>query len=242
MRFFKYIIIFLLCLNCIDKNDSEAEKIFNQTLGIENTETLNKLVNDFENNYLKKKYPNITLSNAYKKFIEDVRDEKPINKNIKLISAKSIDLFNSSKLRLEIYQFPDSVWIIKNSNFNKHEDSLSSIRPFPVPYLESRYKHQEIDGSYSNSYSRQSINKVANINFDSIIKAEYNKADFNSTGLYMKAFSRIKNDNKYYQELYDIKNDIGFVYRGLTARKMLYHSIDLNDKLNRKIVVLELAY
>ena len=58
----------------------------------------------------------------------------------------------------------------------------------------------------------------------------------------MKALNRIKNQNKYYEELYNAKNSVGFIYKVLTARKMLHHNLDLNDKLNRKLVVLELIY
>ncbi|WP_375241619.1 hypothetical protein [Lacinutrix sp.] len=242
MRIFKYIIIFLLFANCTDKNVSETEKIFNQTLGSDNTETLNKLVDDFENDYLKKQYPETELKLAYRKFVEDVRDEKFFNRNIKIVSKKSFNLFKSSELYLELYQFPDSVWVVRNSSFDKLEDSLLLLPEIPHPYIKRRYKDLEENGEFVYGYSRKFTGIALNADLDSIVKSEYKTVDFNYSGKYMKALNRIKNQNKYYEELYNAKNSVGFIYKVLTARKMLHHNLDLNDKLNRKLVVLELIY
>ena len=45
---------------------------------------------------------------------------KKKNENWKSISEKARNKFKSSDLRLEMYEFPDSVWILKNSTFDKN--------------------------------------------------------------------------------------------------------------------------
>jgi len=43
---------------------------FDKTLGKENAETLNSLIENFETKTLKKEYPNLTTENSYKEFLK----------------------------------------------------------------------------------------------------------------------------------------------------------------------------
>ena len=66
MKFINLFIILLLTFGCSsDKDTAEFEKV----LGKENSQTLTLLVNGFENDFLKKQYPNSELNESYKKFL-----------------------------------------------------------------------------------------------------------------------------------------------------------------------------
>ena len=58
----------------------------------------------------------------------------------------------------------------------------------------------------------------------------------------MQALETVKNKSDFINEFYDTKKSARFLFPKSTARVMLNYNIDLNDKLNRKIIVLELAY
>ena len=52
----------------------------------------------------------------------------------------------------------------------------------------------------------------------------------------------IKDKSNFIEEFFDTKKSFGLLIPKSTARVMLNYDIDLNDKLNRKIIVLELVY
>ncbi|WP_034062587.1 hypothetical protein [Lacinutrix jangbogonensis] len=96
--------LFLISSCSVNKNIKQ----FESTLGKENSETLTYLVKDFEDDFLQREYPDLKTKKAYKKFLEDIK-----NDNIKYWGKKSnttIDRFNKSKLRLEMYCTSDSIW------------------------------------------------------------------------------------------------------------------------------------
>ena len=235
-----FIFLFLI-ISCSDKKAEKGISEFDKVLGIENVAMLDFLVSDFENDFLKRQYPNLDTENAYRQFLIELRDEK--TENWKSISEKSRNKFKTSDLRLEMYEFPDSVWIIENSDFDKIEsDSLEYIK-HPVPYIKSRYKYTNPDGTIEYSYTRGNSSELTpNSNFDSIINLELNRPNFNYAGKYLQALSSIKDKGKFHKEFYEQKNRAGFLFPESTARVMLEYDVDLNDKLNKKIIVLELIY
>ena len=154
MKFIKTFIIFILIISCSDKKTENNTSEFDKVIGKENIETLDLLVSDFENNFFKRQYPNLDTEKAYRQFLTELRDEK--TENWKSISEKARNKFKASDLRLEMYEFPDSVWILKNSTFDKIEsDSLNFLKS-PFPYVKSRYKYTNPDGTIEYSYSRSS--------------------------------------------------------------------------------------
>ena len=233
-------IFLLLIISCADKKSEKQTSEFDKVLGIENVATLNFLVSDFENDFLKRQYPKLDTENAYRQFLTELRDEK--TKNWKSISQKARNKFKSSDLRLEMYEFPDSVWILKNSTFDKIEsDSLPFLKS-PFPYVKSRYKYTNPDGTIEYTYSRSSGENISEVHYDSIIKRELNSPNFNYIGKYLQALESIKEKSEFHKEFYETKKSAGFLFPESTASVMLNYNIDLNDKLNRKIIVLELAY
>ena len=62
-------IFLLLIISCADKKSEKQTSEFDKVLGIENVATLNFLVSDFENDFLKRQYPNLDTENAYRQFL-----------------------------------------------------------------------------------------------------------------------------------------------------------------------------
>ncbi len=213
---------------------------FDKVLGNENVATLNFLTSDFENDFLKRQYPNLSTENAYQEFLTDLRDGK--TDNWQSISKKAREKFKSSDLRLEMYEFPDSVWILENSTFDKIESDSLNFWYSPVPYVKSRYKYTNPNGTTEYTYSRGSIEFIPNPDFDSVINRELITPRMNYIGKYLQALKAIKDKSEFHKEFYERKNSVGFLPSESTSRFMLYKNIDLNDKLNRKIIVLEFLY
>ncbi len=241
MRIFKLFIFLIFIISCTDKKTGHKISEFDKVLGNENIATLDFLVSDFENDFLKRQYPNLDKENAYRQYLIELRDEKTDNWG--RISQKARDKFKSSDLRLEMYEFPDSVWIIENSAFDKIEsDSLDFIRQ-PVPYVKSRFKYTNPDGKTEYTFSRGGYtNLTPNSDFDSIINRVLNSPEINFIGKYLRALETIKDKSNFHKEFYQHKYSAGFIFPKSTARVMLEYDVDLNDELNRKIIILELIY
>jgi len=66
MKFLKLLIILLFVSSC---SENENIKHFETALGQENSKTLTYLVNDFENDFLKRQYPDLKTKRAYKQLV-----------------------------------------------------------------------------------------------------------------------------------------------------------------------------
>lgn len=240
MKFAKTFMLFFLIISCSDKKTESKTSGFDKALGKENVETLDFIVSDLENDFLKRQYPNLDTKSAYRQFLTELRDEKI--ENWKSISKRARDRFKASDLRLEMYEFPDSVWILKNSTFDKIESDSLNFLESPFPYVKSRYKYTNSDGMIEYYYSRSSGENISELDYDSIINREMNSPSFNHIGKYLQALESIKDKGEFHKEFYETKKSVGFLFPESTARVMLNYDIDLNEKLNRKIIVLELAY
>ena len=240
MKFIKTFIFFILIISCSDKKAENIMSEFDKVLGIENVATLDFIVSDFENDFLQRQFPNLDTENAYRQFLTELRDEK--TKNWKSVSEKARNKFKVSDLRLEMYEFPDSVWILQNSTFDKIESDSLNYLESTIPYVKSRYKYTNPDGTTEYSYSRSYGENISEVDYDSIINREMNSPNFNYIGKYLQALESIKDKGEFHNEFYETKKNAGFLFPESTARVMLNYDIDLNDKLNRKIIVLELAY
>ncbi|MFD1062069.1 hypothetical protein ACFQ1Q_02325 [Winogradskyella litorisediminis] len=127
MKILKTIIILLLFVSCSNKEQiAEFEKI----LGKENSETLTSMVYDFENGFLKTKYPNLTSEQAYERLLTEMRDSKSQSWNKLPKFDKS--LFEKSQLKYEIYSYVDSVWIETNED----------------PKIVRQYKYLDDEGTF----------------------------------------------------------------------------------------------
>ena len=76
MKFFKIFLLLLFITSCTKQPTDNRILEFERILGKENSETLNYLVSDFENDYLKKQYPTLKTEDAYSKFLNNLLEDK----------------------------------------------------------------------------------------------------------------------------------------------------------------------
>ncbi len=241
MKFIKILIILILSFSCSNQKQSEQRILeFENILGVENSKTLSYLINDFENDFLKKQYPNLKSEDAYKVFLIELRDGKTINGRD--FSNKSREYFNASKLKQDIYQYPDSVWILKNSEMDKIEADSMLFLYDPYPYIKLRYKDLNKNGTYEYSYSRIHTNIKPNSNFDSIITRRLKIPEYNYSNKYMQALYAVKETDTLIKKYFDLKQNGGSSPSDFFARGILELNPDFNDYFHKRIVVMELIY
>ena len=228
----KLVIIFILSSllwNCSSQKD-ENIIVFEYILGKENTKTLDHIVSDFENDFLKNTYPDSSISEAYEIFLIDLKNEN--TSHFKKISSKTRSIFEKSQLRLEIYDYPDSVWIERDTS-KMSIDNRGGV-------VKKRYKHVNENGVNEYSTSEGSINYF-NISDDSIISIEKRIVQHNNIGKYMMALYIIKDSSLFLKEFYDRK-EYGFIRPKILSAVMLSSDLDFKDPIIRRLIVLELAY
>lgn len=234
MNVIKVLLVAFLSFTC-----SAQEALFDRVLGTEPAKTLDTLVADFENNFLKKNYPDLQTTDAYRQFLMDVRNE---NQFAFGISKEARKRFATSTLRYKVYKYPDSVWILPNSSYDRIESDSISILRSDFPYIKARYKYKLADGSYEYTYSRGgNIELINEAKYDSIIAAALKQPEFNTVGSYMQALEAINHFSPFLTEFYEVKLSSGFLHPYM-AGAFVTRGADLEDEVIRKIIVLEFAY
>ncbi len=234
MKLINLLIILLLTFGCSsDKDTAEFEKI----LGTESSETLTLLVNDFENDFLKKQYPDSELNESYRKFLIDYKNGNL--ENWRPLPKKITDIFNASELKKEMYYHPDSVWILPNSSFDKVEEDSIIFLDVNRPYIKLRKKDLMFSTPEKTvyEYKRYYVKIDSTTNKDSLINKIMNLKYVNfSNGKYIQAVNYIRKFGGFYERFSDLKNvrDDKKEFCELALEKA-----DLNNKLIRKLIVLE---
>ena len=220
MKIIKFFILLLFFTNCSEKKSENNQTEFHKILGEENCNTLNYLISDFENDFLKRNYPNLNIEKAYRQFLTDLKDEK-IDFWWNQISKKSKDTFINSKLRLEVYKFPDSVWVDGN-------------------YIHSSYTYINSDKYIKNGSAQYSIYPTENI--DSIIRAEYKTPRNNGIGKYLNGIKAIKNESKFLESFYDVKETAGYIHPIVMAEILLKTNPDFSNSVVKSLILMEFVY
>ena len=159
--------------------------------------------------------------------------------NWKKLLPESHNRFYKSELRLDMYNFPDSVWVVQNSSFdNVEEDSLVFLDA-DRPYI--KVKEQSRINNKAYQY-RRIYTKLDSTNIDSLVDIIKNQKTFNYTGSYYKAIDRFKNNNKFWRELNDYLISLKENDPAIFADIILKNNFDLNNKLIRKFIVMECVY
>ncbi len=237
MKIIIKILVFILCISCSNKKNENQINEFDKIIGEENIQTLDFLVSDFENDFLKRQYPNLNITESYRSFLTELRDDK--TENWQKISKVSREKFKHSKLRFEIYDYPDSVWVVPNSKFDKiEEDSLAFIES-PLPYIKIRKRDET--GRYKFVYSRIHIH-FDSTNVDSIIEKIKNTGEVKFQGKYFNAINSLKEKNKFWNEIFEYYISPNKDNLKKFSKLILDNNFDLNDITVRRIIVLECAY
>jgi hypothetical protein len=207
----------------IGQNEIELSK-FQNILGKVNYDELSLIKLDFENSILKDTYPTLTTEKAYKQFLIDIKNNDASYWNKILPEIK--ERFNQSNLRLEIYEFPDSVWIegkdIYSRYIFKNDDGTVA-------------KNEE--GTIDYGVSFHSTKNIKNI--DSLVKAEYKHSRFKYSGQFFKALKEIKNNSTFLKEYYDLKNSFGNIHPMTMAGIFLQNKVDFSNELIKRLIVVE---
>lgn len=224
MKILKTIIILLLFIGCSENKNRTTE--LDKILGEENSHTLNLLVSEFENGFLKKQYPNLDIEKAYRKFLTETSEGKI--DYTKSITEKSKKIFNKSQLRLEIFCAADSTWIEVNPWNDK---TLLVI---------ARTRCKNPDETFENGSMEMPFDEKE-ISRDSMQKRYLNFVETNHNGKYLKALNSIKYKSDFFNWFARNRNDFGIIPFHFTAERILADKVDLNDYNIRKIIVAELT-
>ncbi len=227
------IIMFLLSIalwNCSpqkEKNLAEFESI----LGSDNTKVINELLNDFENDYLKREYPNLSTEKAYETYLIEIAENK--KEKWKTISKGNREKFENSQLFLDLHQVVDSFWI--------ETDSSKMKFPTTNTVLVTKFNYLDENGILQFRIHERPIHSY-NKPIDSILKHQSILVLYNPLGKYHKALSSLKNRSDLITYLFDNKDAFGFIPTMLLASDFLKIKIDFNNELNRRLIMLEMEY
>ncbi|GEM_PF-2882834 len=200
------------------------QTVFEKTLGKENVETLNFLIENFETKTLKKEYPNLTTENSYKEFLKD-------NYSI----YNSIDkrkIFVESKLKLNIYCVRDSIWIKKRTLSSGKESDM----------IVTRYKclKQNNEVVYNKSIHHCCSDRSKTLSF---IEKDKRIVQINLIGSYIKAFEKISNKSNFLNfYLEHIKMTATPMLPPLMANYILKNNINTNDYFVKRIMYINQIY
>ncbi len=219
-------ILIVSCSN--EKQISEFENV----LGKENSRTLTYLVSDFENDFLKRNYPNLNTEQAYHKFLTEL--ENNTTENWKKPSEQSRKRFDNSNLKLEIYSIPDSIWIEKDSE----KMTLSNAGPMII----IKRKSLKSNGTFGYSTSETSFNYSNSVNEDSIINSRKKYVDINYLGKYRRALNSISKHHKFIEKHLYMTELAGILDPRLVAAEMLDKNVDFSDYFIKRLIVTEIAY
>ena len=220
----KYLIILIISISFLGCSNSEQITEFEKVLGYENSETLTLMVFDFENSFLKNKYPNLTLEEAYKKLLIEMRDNK--NFSWEKLSKFNKIRFEESRLKYEIYSYVDSVWTETDEN----------------PKTVLQYKVLNGDGNFITRVAELSYNPKVDKDNDSIINDYYTWTDLNYEGRYWKALKKVQEGNQFISTYLDIAITGGPVQPELLIEELLNSKTNYSDYFIKRIIVTNMSY
>ena len=195
------------------------QTVFEKTLGKENVETLNFLIENFETKTLKKEYPNLTTENSYKEFLKDN-------------SIYKRKTFVESKLKLNIYCVRDSIWIKKRTLSSGKESDM----------IVTRYKclKQNNEVVYNKSIHHCCSDRSKTLSF---IEKDKRIVQINLIGSYIKAFEKISNKSNFLNlYLEHIKMTATPMLPPLMANYILKNNINTNDYFVKRIIYINQIY
>ncbi|MBA6153189.1 hypothetical protein [Gelidibacter maritimus] len=225
------LLILILTFGCSNQKDI---KEFEAILGKENSETLTYIVNDFESDVLKRKYPNISTKKAYNQFLKELsQNQTEIRQKV---SEDSRNLFEKSNLKLEIYSVPDSIWIERDSE-------KLAINKYNNPTLKIKRKYLRADGTFRYGTSISSLQDQEPIDEDAIIiESHKNWNELNYDGRYSIALNAIANKSDFLNEYLKVRDASGIIDPKYIAERMLESKVDLNDYFIKRLIITEIVY
>lgn len=197
----------------------EFEKVF----GKQNVNTLNKLLENFENTTLKSLYPNLNTKNAYRKFLEKI---------VETNSFSEINVFPETNFKLNIYCVPDSLWIEKKENSNYQRESV----------IKTKYKCLNAKGEfiYTNSTSFCCKEKEETL---ALFEKEKTRVQINFSGLFIESLERISSESRITKAYLEKVNLIGEpIIPFVMAEYILKNKIEIDDYFTKRLIFINIIY
>ena len=231
MKFIKIFLILFLIIGC-----SNQKKIaeFENILGYEESNTLTYLVEDFENNYLKKIYPNKNINEAYHSFLTDLKKTGDFP-SLDNISKESYQKFDDSNLKLQIYGKPDSIWIEKGK-------TPSLMIKWKFLTQNEKFVYQLTESSPVSYYSGSRRIFLNKNNSDSIIDFAKNHTKVHPDGSYIKAIKSISGESRFIKEYCNYRDTFGDTNPSIFVNRLLDMKPDFNDYFIKRTIIIELVY
>ncbi|WP_405415489.1 hypothetical protein [Maribacter sp. Asnod1-A12] len=218
---FAIISILLLLLTSCKSTAVDLEK-FEKILGPEKSETLTKLTEDFENNFLAKNYPNTDLSESYWNFIVEITQQSFPNKS-ELVSKENEKNYISSGLINEKYQYPDSVWVKERE-------------------IVSRWTYKDERGKIKSYEDSRFINSKDSVKIDSLFALAKNQIKFNYYGNYFKALEVVKSESSFINLYYTYTAASGYTPVSSLLQGINDYNMEITGTVERRVLVLALVY
>ena len=211
---------FYILLSCQNKS-ADLEK-FESILGTEKSEVLTELTDDFENEYLAKKYPDSDLSKSYLKFMEEMAKHN-FPKREEIISEENEKKYRESGLFDEKYSFPDSVWIENQG-------------------VVINWVYEGSNGKIQSDRAFRPLNSKNLAHKDSILKIEKNQFRFNRYGNYRKALEAVKEESQFIDLYYTYVTKVGLVGSSVLFPEIRDNKLDISGPVERRVLVLDMIY
>lgn len=243
-------LVFVLFYSCQSKNiDSDIEE-FERELGEKNVTTVNLLLEDFEQNYLRAHYKNQSLDSAYYNFLVDIKKGNSLKEYPN--QKKMYSFFSNSDLYSEIYSKPDSVWIARDkhsdiANLTKDDKIMMELNcDKEYPKVIKRYKNfnqsGQVEYDYQTEFNCSGFNDFEKFSDDEIITKALKQLQPNNLGKYNKALFNLHDRGMVFKKFQKIKESTGFIDPSNVASGLLHDKADMSDYFIRRIILLEMIY
>lgn len=224
MNFTKNFILFLLLVFTIiacKSKSADLEK-FESILGPEKSKVLAELTEDFEKDFLAKKYLDTDLTESYHKFLEDMAKGNWPEKD-EVISEKNDTKYKESGLMDEKYLFPDSVWIEEHG-------------------IATQWTRKEEKGIEENYESFRHVNSKDPVVIDSILEVQKNIVQYNPYSNFTKALGAVKNQSPFISLYHTYVTNAGMVSSSVLFSGIKDNKLDISGPVERRVLVLHLVY
>jgi len=222
----KKVIFILFAMISLSNYSQQIE--FEKTLGKENVETLNSLIEDFETKTLKNEYPNLKTENAYKAFLKDI-----LKYNYSLLENR---IFPESKLKLNIYCVPDSTWVEERELSSGKKSRMNKTK-----YI-TKYKCLNPKGKVIYSGSAYFYNNERKKALK-LLENQKDDVQINFNSIYLKALEETPNKSKFVEYyLENIKMTGDPVHPFLMSNYILKNDIDINDYFTKRLIFINMFY
>ncbi|UPQ78594.1 hypothetical protein M0M57_13305 [Flavobacterium azooxidireducens] len=243
-------LVIVLFYSCQPTNIDSDIVEFEKELGEKNVATINLLLEDFEQNYLKVHYKNQSLDSAYYNFLVYIKKGNSLKEYPN--HKKMYTVFSNSDLFSEIYLKPDSVWIARD----KHSDIANLTKDDKVvmklncdkeyPKLIKRYKSFNQSGKVEYDFETENncsgFNDYEKFSDEEIIMKALKQLQPNNLGKYTKALYNLQDRGTVFKKFQKIKESAGFIDHSNIAFGLVYYKADMSDYFIRRIILLEMIY